>query len=320
MPTKLSDFAADATASGAPLRVPSKGLRLPKSNFIGVVFTPKNLLPAIGSVATVTLPGGGGPVAITSLNLLSAIQAFAYAGQAWVFGNGAITGKRGKFKSDEEDMVFGSQRTKRDTGEGELTYSFTFKYGYHNTTFLNQLRLMFTEYDIYAFTDRSVEPILFDLNEPVFKNVSNGEIAGDNSKSINTGGFDIVVGSDGDIEPTFGLFESLLQLSNFKYTFGPPVVTGTGLVSTLGGTVITKTSSGSGTIAAAVTQTVSAGVVTYSLVMANSSALPTGLTIDSTTGTVSVAAGLVAGAYDVRVLVENKTGIMGQLDYKIVAS
>ena len=319
MPAQLKDFVADVTSTGAPLRVPSKGIRLPKSNFIGLALVPKNLLPDIGSATTFTAPGGTA-APITTANLLATLRTLALNGTVFMFGNGVLSGKRGAFKSDEETVIFGSQRTKRDTGEGEISYSFMFKYAYHNTAFMNQLRLMYTDYDIYCFTDRSVEVLRNDLVEPVFKNVKNGEVAGNNGDVISNGGFDVVVGSDGDIEPEFGQFENMLGLSYFKYTFGVPLVTGTGLTAALGGTVVNKTAPGSGTIANAIQETVQAGVISYSITLEGGVAVPTGITIDSTTGIVTVAAGVVAGTYKLVGLAENKTGVMGEYRVKLVAA
>lgn len=321
MGATLKDFASDSTSTGAPVRVPAKGLRLPKSNFIGVAFLPKNTLPDVGSAATFTPPGGSGTAApITPSNLVSVLQSLALNGLAIVFGNGAISGKRAPFKADEESVIFGSQRTKRDTGEGEIVYSFMFKYAYHNTAFMNQLRLAFTEYDVYAFTDRSVEVIRQDLNEPTFKNVKNGEVTGSNTDVISNGGFDIIIGSDGDIEPSLGLFERALALSNFRYTFGVPTVTGTGLTATLNGTVINKTSTGTGTIANPVLEVVSAGVVSYAISLEAGQVLPAGITIDSATGIVTVAASVVAGSYKVVVQAENKTGVIGEYNFRLIAA
>lgn len=319
MPAQLKDFVADTTSTGAPLRVPSKGIRLPKSNFIGLALVPKNLLPDIGSATTFTAPGGTA-TPITTANLLTVLRALALNGTVFMFGNGVLSGKRGAFKSDEESVIFGSQRTKRDTGEGEISYNFMFKYAYHNTAFMNQLRLMYTDYDIYVFTDRSVEVLRNDLVEPVFKNVKNGEVDGDNGKVISSGGFEVVVGTDGDIEPEFGLFEGLLSLSNFKYSFGQPTITGTGLTASLNGTVVSKTTTGTGTVTNPILETVLAGTASYSVILEGSISVPTGITIDSASGVVTIAAGVVAGTYKVVVAAENRTGVMGEYRFKLIAA
>lgn len=318
MPSSLKDFAADPTSYGAPARIPSKGKRLPRANYIGLAIVDKNLLPDIGSSTTFTPPGGSA-AAITTSNLVSVLQTLALNGMAYVFGNGLIMGKRTPFKSDEEAVIFGSQRTKHDTGEGEYTFSMNFKYAYMNTSFMNQLRLQFVDQDFYFFTDRSVEVVRFDSQEPVVKNVRNGEVTGNNGDVISNGGFDLIVGSDGEIEPEFGLFEKALNFANFKYTFGAPTTTGTGMSTALGGTIINKTSVGSGTIVNAITQTVQAGVVSYSAFKDDGSALPANVTIDSTTGTLTVAAGVTAGSYKIVVMAENKVGVTGEYRFTLVA-
>ena len=320
MGAKLSDFLSDATTTGAPLRIPSKGIKLPKSNYIGLAMVPKNLLPDIGSATTFTPPGGGTATAITTANLVEVLKSLALNGQARVFGNGVINGKRGPFKADEESMIFGSRRMKRDSGEGEIAYTFMFKYAYHNTAFLNQLRLGYEEYDHYAFTDKSVEVLRYDQVEPVYKNVKNGEVTGNNTDELSNGGFDIVIGPEGEIDPDFGSFEKLIQISNFKYSFGVPVATGTGLAVTLGGTVVTKTAPGTGTIANPVLETIGAGVVVYSIAKEDGSAPPTGVTIDTATGVWTIAASVTAGTYNLRVAVENKTGVMGEYRAKLIAA
>jgi len=314
----LKDFLSDPYATGAPLRTPATGKKLPKSNYIGLVLVPKNTLPDIGSATTFTPPGGGSAAPVTTSNIVSVLIALAMNGQAWAFGNGTVIGKRGKFVEDKEPLVFGSRRTARPTGEGEEDFDFQFKYFYMNRMFFNQLRYNFTEYDVYAFTDRSVEVLRYDVVEPVFHTISD-ETTGSNNAEI-VGGFMIKIGGDGQVIPNFGDFEKALAASNFKYTFAAPTVTGTGLTASLGGTVINKTSVGSGTIANAPTQTVVAGTLAYTLALKSGAALPANLTIDTATGIVTVGAGLVAGSYDLVVGCENKTGTLGEYSFKLIAA
>lgn len=317
MPAKLSDFLSDTASTGAPLRVPSKGVKLPKSNYIGLALIPKNTLPDIGS-ATTYAPPGGTAAPVTSNNILAVLIALALNGQAWVFGNGVVNGKKGKAKEDAEKVIFGSRRKARPTGEIEEVYDFVFKYFYLNREFFNQLRLNYTEYDLYVFTDRSVETLRYDIVEPVFDAITD-EVTGDNGAEI-VGMFQLTIGSDGQVLPDFGSYEKGLAVSNFKYTFGVPVATGTGLSASLGGTVINKTAVGTGTITNAVLQTVTAGVVSYAVALANGAVLPAGITIDTNTGVVTLAAAIVAGSYDVRVAAENKTGVLGEYGFKLIAA
>lgn len=319
MGASLKDFVSDPQATGAPLRIPATGKRLPKSNIIGVALVPKNTLPDIGSAAMFTPPGGGTAVTVTEANLVSLLAVLAFNGMAWVFGNGVINGKKSKFKGDEEPMVFGSRRTKRDTGEGESTYMIVFKYAYLNADFFNQLRLNYIEYDIYVFTDRSVEVVRYDAAEPVFKDTNNGEITGSNTDEISSGGFNIVIGTDGEISPNFGNFEAGLAISNFKYSFNP-VVTATGLTNVLGGTQFNMATGTGGSITHTLVQTVAANVVSYGIFAADGSAAPAGVTVSSATGVITVAGTLPIGVYSLKLIVTNQTGIMGEKAFRIVVA
>ncbi|UHG93277.1 Ig domain-containing protein [Spirosoma oryzicola] len=315
--TSLKSFLSDGSSTGAVVRVPANKIRLPKSNFVAVAFLPKNTLPELGSSYT---PPGGTAATLTAANLVSVITLLAINGIATVFGNGTVSGKRGKYKADEETTIFGSQRTAEDTDEGEIVFEIMFKYAYHNTEFMNQLRKRSGKDDIYFFTDRSVEVVRADIHEPVYKNSNNGEVTGNNKENLTSGGFGVIIGSDGDIVPEFGNFEKSLSASNFQYTFGVPTVTGTGLTASLSGTVINKTAPGTGTIANAVAETVTAGVVAYRVYLEGDSALPAGITIDSATGTVTVAANLTAGSYKVIVAAENKVGVIGEYRFTLIAA
>ena len=321
MPSRLQDFVSDSTATGAPLRIPAAGKKLPKSNYIALALVLKNLLPDIGSGTTFTPPGAGTQtaVALTVQNIATILQALAYNGQAFVFGNGAINGKRGKPKEDMEKTIFGSRRSARPTGEIEEVYSFAFKNFYQNRQFFNQLRSNFAEYDMYVFTDRSVETVRFDQAEPIFMNIGD-ETAGSNTEEI-TGMFDVLCGLDGQVDPDFApgsIFEAAMAISKFKYTFG--TVTATGLTAVLSNTQFNMTASTGGTIARAVAESVVANSVTYQIFTDDGSAVPAGITIASTTGTITVASSLAVGTYKLKVIAQNAVGIMGEWGFKIVCS
>ncbi|GAB4023288.1 hypothetical protein GCM10028808_73270 [Spirosoma migulaei] len=320
MGASLKDFVSDPYAVGAPLRIAATGKKLPKGNYIGLFFVPKNTLPDIGSATTFTPPPSGSPVAVTVDNIVTMLQALAWNGQCWAFGNGVVNGKRGKPKEDMEKVVFGSRRSARPTGEVEEILDFTFKYFYLNRLFFNQLRYNFGEYDIYAFTDRSVETYRYDLAEPVFLNIGD-ETAGNNTEEI-VGGFQISLGSDGQVDPDLisgsSGFEKLLSVSQFKYTFSPTITT-TVLVNVLSGAQFNMTAGSGGTITRALVQTTATSVVKFSLFSADGSAPPALTSINTSTGVVTIGA-LTAGTYSLKVIAENVTGVMGEWAFKVVAS
>ncbi|MCX6217607.1 hypothetical protein [Spirosoma sp.] len=320
MGASLKDFVSDPYAVGAPLRIAATGKKLPKGNYIALALVPKNTLPDIGSATTFTPPPSGTAAPVTVNNIVSVLQALAWNGQAWVFGNGVVNGKRGKPKEDMEKVVFGSRRSARPTGEVEETYDFTFKYFYLNRLFFNQLRYNFAEYDIYAFTDRSVETLRYDLVEPTYLNIGD-ETTGSNSDEIG-GGFQIILGSDGQPDPDFisgsSGFESLLGVSQFKYTFSSTITT-TVLVNVLSGAQFNMTAGAGGTITRAINQTVGASVVKYSIFSSDGSAPPALCTINSSTGVVTIGS-LTAGTYNLKVIAENTTGVMGEWAFKVVAA
>ncbi|WP_138994002.1 hypothetical protein [Larkinella sp. C7] len=310
---QLKDFLSTTQSADAQkLRVPVGTKRLPKAAFIALALVPKNTLPEFGEQYT---PIGGSATTLTHLNIVSALLNLVLNGRGYFFGNGVVNGKRGKPKEMTESALYGTRTKARPTGELEEMCEFKFKQFYMNKEFFNELRANSTEYDYYMFTDKSVEVVRYDIDEPTIDGVGD-DVTGNIADEI-AGGFNITYSRDGQIIPVFGEFEKEVAVSKASFTFD--TVTATTLVSTLGGKVFTMTAGAGGSLAFAVNEDVEAGVLAFSIFTSTGEAIPGGqpVTISSATGLVTVGNGMTAGTYKYKVAVENATGVFGEREFSI---
>ncbi|WP_234733399.1 hypothetical protein [Tellurirhabdus bombi] len=313
--SNLQDFVSEYSGKNSALRIPGSRKPLPKGRYIALALVPKNLLPDIGSATEFTLPGGGSATKITTANIVSTLVTLALHSQAWFFGNHTVSGLRGKPTEMKESAVFGTRTEALGTGEIREQMDFLFKYFFLNREFFNELRANYSEYDLYVFTDRSVEVIRYDLDEPMFLNIGD-EVSGDINTSV-IGGFSIIFSREGQIIPSFGKFETQLSASNARFTFGAGSATGLTLVVGTNKPYVYTMATGTG---GSITRAVATGSgVTYAIFTGDGEPIPTGqpVTIATGTGVITVGNALPAGTYRYKVLASNSTGVMGEYEIEI---
>lgn len=304
---KLSDVIADASVGVGKFNNPVGGKKQPSGKYIALALVPKGTLPDFGSSYT---PPSGSPTTLTGANIVGFLKTLAFKGTVWFLGNGLINGQRSKPEEMKNSTLYGTETIERPTGEVKESLTFGVKWFYQNRDFFNSLRYNFDQFDLYLFTDRSVELVRYDLCKPVFHSIGD-ETPGDINRDI-VGSFMVVYSSDGQVLPVFGIAKSSLEAANFKVTFGA-ITAAAGITNVAGTDRYNMTSGTGGTITRAVNESDAAGL-RYSIFLPDGSAIPSGqpVTINANTGLVTVGNGITAGAYTYVVMTENATGITGQ--------
>ncbi|NID09369.1 hypothetical protein [Fibrivirga algicola] len=310
--SKIQDVIADPLGLvPGPNRMPQPGVKRPKSNFLAVALVAAGVIPAFGTSWT---PPGGTAGALTAGNLVSGIKALCYNGQATFLGDGQVNGKRGAFSEFQEAYNYGSRTKARPTGFGDTTYSFDNRDQYLNVEFFNQLRSAQTPYDIFVFTDFSVEVIRWADHTPVYGEIKN-TVEGDVKKDI-PGSFSIMITSEGEIPPVFGISKATL-LNDLKFTMTAAV---TGLVAVAGATnTYTLAATTLGVLTPTLGQALQAGGLKYSIFSNISDDVPTAqvTTVNAATGVVNIGTTLPTGTYRYTLVVENTTGVTGSFTFTV---
>lgn len=311
--SRIQDVIADPLAlSVVPNRQPQKGVKRAKSNFIAIGLVAAGVIPAFGVSFT---PPGGSAAVLTEASIVASIKALCYNGQATFLGNGEINGKRGKFSEFMESFNYGTRTKNRPTGFGETAYSFDNVNQYVNVEFFNQLRSAQTPYDIFVFTDFSVEVIRWADHNPVYSAIST-TVDGDIKKDI-PGGFDINITSEGEIPPRFGVALATL-VNDVKFLFSAPTVTGLAVVAGATNT-FSLAAATAGTLTPLLVQALVAAGLKYSLFLNATDDVPgtQPVAVNTATGVVTFGTALTTGNYRYTLVVENTTGVTGSYTFTV---
>ncbi|CCG99834.1 hypothetical protein FAES_1824 [Fibrella aestuarina BUZ 2] len=310
--SKLGEVIADPLSTVQGNRKPQSGVKKPKSNFIAAAFVVAGTLPDLGQ--SYTPPNGGSAATLTAATLPGVLKKLCYAGLASFFGNGQINGKRGKFSEFKEAFAYGTRTTPRPTGLGEYAYMIDYADQLFNVEFFNALRERQTPYDIYLFSDAHVEIVRWSLQNPVYQNIGTA-VDGDIKKDI-PGAFEIACTSQGEPLPAFGVVLATLT-NDVAFTFGAPTVTN--LTPVVGGINRFSMASTAATLTPVLneaTQAAGSGIA-YSVFLNTSDAAPAAVTVNTSTGVVSIATTLTTGTYRFTLVVENATGVTGSYSFTI---
>lgn len=315
MTASLADFLPENTdPQELSLRVPIKSGMIPKSNYIALALVDRNTLPDFGE--EYTLPGASTPITLSGSNIVATLKSLAFMGQAWFFGEGTVNGKKAKPEELKEALAYGTRTEMRPTGEVKETVDIDFKYFFLNVKFFNSLRAGQKPFDIYLFTNKSVQVVRNDTDNPVFLNVGH-ELTGEFGSDI-AGSFSVIWNrEEGEIEPTYGIKDKELKAEELRYTFG--AIVATGAVAVAGTTDrFTLAATTAATLTCAV---VEEGTPRYSIYKnANEpiGALP--VTINTNTGVVAIGTGIAAGKHRFTIAAENATGINGSYTVEITVT
>ncbi|GAB3272801.1 hypothetical protein GCM10027347_44690 [Larkinella harenae] len=310
--SSLADFLPENTdPQQLSVRIPLDNVgMIPKSNFIALALVDRNTLPNFGE--EVTIPGET-PITLSASNLVATIKELTFLGKAWFFGEGTVNGRKAKPEEMLEPIPYGTRTEQRATGEVKETVDIDFKYMFLNIAFFNSLRAGKKAFDTYLFTNKSVQVVRFDTENPVFKNIGH-ELTGEFGNDI-AGSFSLIWNhEEGELIPTFGIKDNELKAEELRYTFGAFTVTGAVVVP---GTV-NRFTLATGTAAELTRPVLEKGSPRYSIF--KNAKEPIGnlpVTIDTNTGEVNIASTLAAGRHKFTVAVENETGIFGSYTFEV---
>lgn len=255
---------------------------------------------------------------ITGKNIVDVLRSLAFQSKAWVYPHGTMRGSKAKGTPTKQQVIFGLLPVAKDTGTITELVEFDVA-GFHlNIEFWNSLRAVGTGYQVFLFLNNMciwVRPehtgIFHDLGQAV---------GGDANNSVTSGSGQLSYQSVGEIPWKEGVIFAHLDESNFKFTFGAPTLTDLIAVPCQSGNLkLTGVAATGGSYTRPIAEAAFATCVSYSMEILSGPA-STGITINGSTGAVTVAAGATAGTYKIRVIAQNTTSLYGFYDAIIVLS
>lgn len=253
---------------------------------------------------------------ISGENIVDVLRSMAFKSTAWFFPNGTIRGSKPAGTPTKEQQMYGITSILGDTGVITENAEIGVKGMHLNIDYWNAIRANSTGYQVFLFMNNMVVWVQ-PKHVPKFHDLAGLVIGGDPLNSIDGGNFQLGYQSIGEIVPMDGVVFTHLDPFNFKFTFGTVTPTGLTIAAcATGGLKLTGTAAAGGSFTRPILEAAFSDCVTYSLKIL-SGASNTGITIDATTGAVTVAAGTTAGTYNVRVLAQNNSSIYGFYDVVI---
>lgn len=253
-----------------------------------------------------------GSEAVTGKNIVDVLRSLALTSAAWFFPHGTVRGSKARGVPTKQQEVYGILPVAKDTGV--ITELFEMRIaGMHlYQEYFNQLRVASTDYHVFVFLNNMciwVRP----EHTPVFHDMGVA-IGGDAANSVTGGDLQLSCQSVGEIVWKDNVPFAHMGQSNFQFTWAAAVPTTlTQVTCTTGSLKFTGTASAGGSWTRPINEAAYSTCVVYSLEILEGPGT-TGFTIDSATGTVTVATGLTAGTYKVRVIAQNNTSVFGVYD------
>jgi len=255
---------------------------------------------------------------VTGANILSIVKELCLSDQAYYFGPKEIIGQEADpaVTTEAESFGFGAGPNLTDTVLGTVVWRLSHAYSARN--FLNML-MANREFDLYMFTNNSVEVVYYDEHGVTYSAISNAK---SNKDAKITGGFTTMYKSfEGLIPVEFGVKQADLK-NDVKFVIAEPTVT---LVvpatcSTIGRKRFTKLAASAGSMTFA-TDPANACLDWY-CTNADGSALPaTGKgSFNSLTATLTLPSTLAAGKYVYKIFCLNATGVKGEVFIEVLVN
>ncbi len=253
---------------------------------------------------------GGEP--LTGKNLIDVLRSLALNSTAWVFPHGTIRGSKGKPTPTKQQVMYGLNPVAKDTGVLTELAEIGVNGMHLNQEFWNNLRVASSDYHVFLFLSNMVIWVKPE-HTPIFHDIG-VVIDGDAANSITGGDFQLSYQSVGDIIWKDGV--KLPHLNQFNFQFSFPAATPTLLTQvtcTSGSLKFTGTAEAGGSWTRPIKEAAFSTCVVYSLDILEGPGT-TGISVNSSTGVVTVDTGLTAGTYKVRVMAQNNTSVFGVYD------
>lgn len=269
--------------------------------------------------------GAGPATTVTAKNLPDVLVDLAFKGGAHLFFNPTISGSKGAPIRIKLPEKMGTQAVEEESGEVTESRMVKVKDYHKNVEHFNALAYKSGELDVILFTNNSFQWLEAGKHQPVFTDMGH-TIGGDANQVIGSGNLTISTRSVGEIPHNFGVVLSKLAANRVRFTFAAvgALTNLTAQPCEAGGiSVFSRTGAGACTLPRAVNET--ATCITYSIKQLNINDAGTNdvsahVSINSTSGTVTIASGLTAGTYDFIVVAETPNGIWGSWEFRLKAS
>lgn len=254
----------------------------------------------------------------TGATIVSTIKALCLTDQAYFFGMQDIIGQEADPANTSEAEVFGTGAGPRLTDTITATQVWRLNHAYSSRQFLNML-MANREFDLYMFTNNSVEVAYFGDHGVAYSAISNAK--GNKDAKI-TGGFTTMYKSfDGLIPVQMGVVQSSLK-NDVKFTIDDPALTlvTAASCSTVGRKKFTKLEASAGSMVFA-TDPVNA-CLTWYCTNSDGSALPASGkgSFNSLTKTLTLPSTLAVGTYIYKVFCLNATGVKGEVYIEVAVN
>lgn len=259
------------------------------------------------------------PVVVNGSNVVGIIKELALKNQAYFFGMQDIIGQEADPATTPEAEVFGLGAGPRMTKTLVGTVVWRLNHAYSSREFLNLL-LANREFDLFMFTNNSVEVAYFDDHGVSYSAISNAK--GNKDAKI-TGGFTTMYKSlEGLLPVEMGVVLSTLK-NDLKFVIAEPTASDDitpATCSTNGRKKYSKLAAESGTLQFATTPANSC--LDWYCTQADGSALPaTGKgSFDSGTATLTLPSTLAVGKYIYKIFCVNAVGVKGELFIEVLVN
>lgn len=255
---------------------------------------------------------------VTGANILSIVKGLCLSDQAYYFGPQDIIGQEADpaVTAEAEAFGFGAGPKLTDTVMGTIVWRLSHAYGARK--FLNML-MANKEFDLYMFTNNSVEVAYFDEHGVAYSAPANSK---SNKDAKITGGFTTMYKSfEGFLPVEYGVKQSDL-INDVKFVIGEPTVTlvTPATCSTLGRKRFTKLLASAGVMVFAADP--ANACLDWYCTQADGSALPaTGKgSFNSGTATLTLPSTLAAGKYIYKIFCVNATGVKGEVFIEVLVN
>jgi hypothetical protein len=255
---------------------------------------------------------------VTGANIVSTIKALCLTDQAYFFGTSDIIGQEADPAVTAEAETFGPFAGPRltDTIVGTIVWRINHAYSARN--FLNLL-MANREFDLFMFTNNSVEAIYYDEHGVSYSAISNAK---SNKDAKITGGFTTMYKSFTGLLPVeFGVAQSSLK-NDVKFVIAAPTADDVTLAtcSTAGRKKYTKLLADAGTLTFATTP--SNGCLSWYCTNSDGSPLPASGkgSFNSLTQVLTLPSTLAAGVYIYKVFCVNATGVKGEIFIEVAVN
>jgi hypothetical protein len=255
---------------------------------------------------------------VTGSNVLGIIKGLCLSDQAYYFGPQDIMGQEADpaITAEAESFGFGAGPKLTDTVLSTVVWRLS--HAYSARKFLNML-MANKEFDLYMFTNNSVEVAYFDEHGVTYSAIANSK---SNKDAKITGGFTTMYKSfEGFLPVEFGVSQSELK-NDVRFVIAEPTAT---LVvpatcSTSGRKRYTKLLASAGTLAFATDP--ANECLDWYCTNADGSSLPaTGKgSFNSVTATLTLPATLAAGKYVYKIFCVNATGVKGETFIEVLVN